>query len=330
MKKMFNLSRGLEEGISKTINTAKNNVGQLRYEIIPLSRIQIDPNNPRMLSIDRHILNKDIVETDPLYEKKIYEMEKLQSLANSIKKVGVRHAIEVYKNGSDYNLISGERRVLASILAGKEDIQARILENKPTDLDLKLLQWIENIEREDLSLNERIKNVIQLINVYTNNGGERVNPTVLSEILGCSRQHASTLLAVSEAPAVVTTYIEQGKISNLEKAALLSRTKDSIMLKLLLDSCLKGMSLESLKRLAEKENKNKVNKKNNQRGRPVTRISLGNTSNVLLVKRIIASILDLNEYSIYRDIFADMKWDDHMAVSQAFKKLLSIMEKTEK
>lgn len=330
MKKVFNLSKRLEEGISKTINAAKNNIGQLRYEIIPISRINIDSDNPRMLSIDRSSLKNELIETDPLYEKKKHEIEKLQSLANSIKKVGVRHAIEVYKNGSDYNLISGERRVLASILAGKEDIQAKLLDNKPTALDLKLLQWIENIEREDLSLNERIKNVGQLVNAYTSNKGEKINTVSLSEIIGCSRQHASTLLAVLDAPALIADYIEQGKISNLEKAALLSRTKDATILKVLLDECLKGVSLENLKKIAEKKHKNAENNRNNKKGRPITRVALGSTSNILLVKRIMNSVLSLEAYFDYKNIFDDIRWENREDVSQGFKKFLSVMEKIEK
>lgn len=327
MKKVFNLSKSLEEGISKTISTAKNNIGQLRYEVIPISRVNIDPNNPRMLSVDPSSLKNEVLETDPLYEKKKDEIEKLQSLANSIKKVGVRHAIEVYKNGSNYNLISGERRVLASILAGKEEIQARILDNNPTELDLKLLQWIENIEREDLNLNEKIENVAQLIKAYTSgNNGEKVNTVVLSEILGCSRQHAATLLAILDAPPLVTDYIKQGKVTNLEKAALLSRTKDSTILKLLLDACLNGFSLENLKKLATNKDRNR---ENNKKGRPITRIKLGYTSNTLLIKRIIESILSLENYSHYRNGFVNIKWESHENVNYAFKKLISVMEKVE-
>lgn len=323
MKKVFSLSKSLEEGINKTISAAKNNIGQLRYEVIPISRINIDPNNPRMLSVERSSLKNEIAETDPLYEKKKNEIEKLQSLANSIKKVGVRHAVEVYKNGSDYNLISGERRLLASILAGKEEIPAKILDSIPTETDLKLLQWIENIEREDLTLNEKIENIDQLVKAYNNSGEHKINTVSLSEILGCSKPHASTLLAILDAPPLVMDYIKRGKITNLEKAAFLSRMRDSTILESLLDACLKGFSLDSLKKLID-------DKKNIRMGRPTIRIRLGNTSNISLVKKIIDAVLTLDNYSSYKNIFDNVKWENQKSAAHAFKKLLSIMEKIEK
>ncbi len=99
---------------------------------------------------------------DPVIKKKQKEFETLQSLAKSITKVGVRNAIEVYKHNSRYRLISGERRLLASLLAGKTHIPVRISQ-RPDEYRLRYLQWIENIQREDLTLWEKFVNLQQLV-----------------------------------------------------------------------------------------------------------------------------------------------------------------------
>ena len=62
----------------------------------------------------------------------------------------------VYKLGEKYRLVAGERRTLASII-GQDRYSAKILDSKPTDLKISLLQWIGNVERSDLSLWERLK-----------------------------------------------------------------------------------------------------------------------------------------------------------------------------
>lgn len=324
MRKVFGLSKELEDGISKTITTTKNNIGQLRYEIIPLSRIHFDADNPRKLAINISNLRDEIVESDQQFIQKKNEIEKLQSLSNSIKKVGVRHAIEVYKDGSDYKLISGERRILASILAGKDEIQARILDRKPNEFDLKLLQWIENIEREDLSPWEKINNVRQLVEAYLKNKEDKITGTMLSEIIGCSRQYASILISVLEAPVSITDFLKNGKINNLEKVAFLARTKNDALQTELLEACINGASLENLKRMTEK------NKISNRKGRPITKINLGSTSNVFLVKKIINSVLSQNEYISYKNGFDAFCWNKPDDVCLAFKKLLKVMEIHEK
>ena len=68
--------------------------------------------------------------------------------------------------GTGYRLIHGERRCLSSILAGKHDIPAKILDEKPNDFDIRLLQLIENIQREDLILIDVLNNVKEVIKEY--------------------------------------------------------------------------------------------------------------------------------------------------------------------
>jgi len=91
-------------------------------------------------------------------------------MAETIKKYGVRNAVEIYKFGTGYRLIHGERRCLSSMLAGKKDIPAKVLDEKPNDLDIRLLQFIENAQREDLNLYETLNNIRQILDEYKRPG----------------------------------------------------------------------------------------------------------------------------------------------------------------
>jgi len=67
-------------------------------------------------------------------------------------------------------------------LAGKQDIQAKVLDKQtePTQ-NSGLLQWIENIEREDLSLWEPLRNLEKINHAYMKNTNkQKIRPPQLT------------------------------------------------------------------------------------------------------------------------------------------------------
>jgi len=105
---------------------------------------------------DKQLLNSvaDIpveqIEENPFQPRLEFDEEKLAELAASIAVHGVVQPITVRYMGKDrFQLISGERRLRASKLAGLEQIPAYIrTANDQTLLEMAL---IENIQREDLN-----------------------------------------------------------------------------------------------------------------------------------------------------------------------------------
>src|SRR6185437_4200103 len=165
-KKRFGVSQALSRGLSETIHVVENNTGIFRNTILPLSRIELDPDNPRKLAISLEDVLHGMDKKDTLYERKQEELERLKELAITIENSGIINPVVAYKNGEVYRIVAGERRCLASFLAGKNEIEARIYNEKPKGFELKLLQWIENTAREDLSLSERIDNIREVIIEY--------------------------------------------------------------------------------------------------------------------------------------------------------------------
>lgn len=101
------------------------------YEALPLNQVRPDPNQPR----------------------KIFDEDALAELAASIREHGVLQPIGVYPNGRGYIISHGERRWLASQLAGLETIPA-IIGEKPDELRLRIRQFVENDQREPLNVIE--------------------------------------------------------------------------------------------------------------------------------------------------------------------------------
>jgi ParB family chromosome partitioning protein len=95
-------------------------------------------------------IHLDQIETNPFQPRTDFDEESLKELAVSIKEQGIIQPITVRKMGYDkYQIISGERRVRASKLAGLESIPAYIrVANDQSMLEMAL---VENIQRSDLN-----------------------------------------------------------------------------------------------------------------------------------------------------------------------------------
>ena len=78
-----------------------------------------------------------------------FDEDSINELALSIKKYGVIQPIVVRKIGNKYEIIAGERRYKASVIAGKSTIPAIV--SDLTDKDSVEIALIENVQREDLT-----------------------------------------------------------------------------------------------------------------------------------------------------------------------------------
>jgi ParB family chromosome partitioning protein len=93
------------------------------------------------------------IQVNPYQPRTHFDQEALQELAESIKVQGIIQPITVRKLGSNsYQLISGERRLQASKLAGLEKIPAYV--RTADDQQMLEMALIENIQRENLNAME--------------------------------------------------------------------------------------------------------------------------------------------------------------------------------
>ena len=326
-KKLFKIRSGLTEALEDTISSAKNNAGELHVEIISLKRLLLDPDNPRDFALSFEDLYEGISQGDPQQARKVKEKESLQSLSKSVGEQGVINPITVYKELGQYKLIAGERRTLASILAKKEDIPARILTSKPNPLKHGLLQWIENIEREDLSLWERLCNLEKILSAYADNKEsslEKVTATELSKLLGCSLSQSTHYKAIVGAQATLKEEIHKGNINNIEKAAFIAKSPTATQ-EALIKACCDGKTLSELKKVLHDCTEAKPIVK---KGRPKSiKINLGTTKRVDVAEAIIKSILNNQQFAHLKPKIKDINWESNASISAAFRSLILLLEK---
>lgn len=324
-KKSFKIRGNLAEALDDTVSSAKNNAGELHIEIIPLRKIALDPENPRDLLLGFEDLYEGFSGTDLEKKRKTTEKEALSSMVKSIAEQGIINPVVVYKHGEQYRLIAGERRTLSSILAEKTDIPAKVLTARPDPLKLSLLQWIENMEREDLSLWERLRNLEKIIFAFSENKEKELNDitaTDLSQLLGCSLQQGVNYRNVLSASDSLKNFIKTGDIKNIEKAALIAKSPKELQEELI-QACIDGNTLSEMKKMA-KAKPDSSNKKT--AGRPSTKINFGSTSSTKVAKSILDSVIRNKSLEKYTSSLGEIVWDDHKSIATAFRQLIKSLE----
>lgn len=330
-KKVFSISSSLSAGLEQTIEAAQNYSSALRIDIIPIKKIELDPDNPRTMSLTIPDILDGLRIDDPLLAAKKEDLESLETLATSIKEQGIINPILVYERNGYYRLIAGERRTLASILAGKTDIQAKILDEKPDELKVRLLQWIENIERSDLTLKERMDNLEKIIAAFAKRNDiepAAIRITDISQLIGCVKSHAINLKAVLNADGEIKQLIAENKIKNLEKAALLTAIKSPIVKQRAINDCVAGASLKKLKQYLEHDKLKSVDKANEASAETAEAISFGSTKNIYVAKTIIKSIINHDAFLKDHFEFESLSYESPQTITQLFKRLIKKLEET--
>lgn len=225
-------SENIKDIVVKTIN--------------PLS-IKTDQDNPRKLainaelikqiaekfSINQFLLAKDndwiddyiqnVADEFNLKGKQIGDLRSITEFASALKSADrLIHPIAVWKNETSFHLISGERRLLAHILMRAPHISSRIISNKPTQQELDMLQWEENVHREDMTLFEYLTRLNKLINAHGTLASSSVRS--VAKLAGISKTNAQRYLVILKYPsAILMDAIERNEIVSLVQAAKLAQ-----------------------------------------------------------------------------------------------------------
>ncbi len=167
------------------------------------------------------------INPNPFQPRKEFDEARLNDLAESIRQYGVLQPIvvtrkEVQKEDGgivvEYELISGERRLRASKIAGIPQIPAVIRSNDESNLMKLELAIIENLQREDLNCVDRAKAFQQLVTEFG------FKHTQIAMKMGKSREYVSNSLRILALPEHMLLAISEGKISEGHTRPLLMLT----------------------------------------------------------------------------------------------------------
>lgn len=213
------LGKGLDSLISMDdIQTG----GSSAINEIPISQISPNPDQPRQN----------------------FDEEALEELATSIKELGIIQPLTLRSVGDNtYQIISGERRYRASLLAGLDTVPAYI--RTANDSEVTEMALIENIQREDLNAIEIALTFRKLIDQY-NLTQER-----LSERIGKKRATIANFLRLLKLPAEVQLGLHDHTLDMGHARALLSLDDPKLQLKLYNETIKKGLSVRQVEQRAK-------------------------------------------------------------------------------
>ena len=160
-------------------------------------------------------VDTDKVKPNPYQPRRDFDEARLQDLADSFKQYGVlqpltvsRVEVEKEEGGltTEYELIAGERRLRAAILAKVSQIPVIIRTGDTAMMKLELA-IIENLQREDLNSVDRARAFFRLANEF------KFTHIEIAKKVGKSREYVSNTLRILSLPEEVLNALSEGKIS---------------------------------------------------------------------------------------------------------------------
>lgn len=158
----------------------------------------------------------DKVKPNPYQPRTQFDETRLKDLADSIRMYGVLQPLVVTRKEIvneeagllvEYELISGERRLRASKLAGLLQVPALIRATEDNERVKLELAIIENLQREDLNVVERARAFDRLANEF------KFKHIQIAEKVGKSREYVSNTLRILMLPIDMLNALSQGKIN---------------------------------------------------------------------------------------------------------------------
>lgn len=156
------------------------------------------------------------IKPNPYQPRREFDEARLRDLAESIRMYGILQPLIVTRReyekedgglAVEYELISGERRLRASRIAGLSQVPA-LIRNGEEDSRIKLeLAIIENLQREDINAVDRARAFDRLAKEF---GMKHIQ---IAEKVGKSREYVSNTMRILALPDDILTAISEGKLS---------------------------------------------------------------------------------------------------------------------
>ena len=163
-----------------------------------------------------------LIDRNPFQTRTHFDEEKLKELAQSIEASGVVQPVVVREQGNGrYQLITGERRWLASFEANKTHIPAIV--RHVSDEQAMEITIVENLQRADLNPMEQARAYFRLSQDF------KMKQEDMATRTGMSRAAVANFLRLLRLPEVVQKRVETGELSFGHAKILLGLEPEAII-----------------------------------------------------------------------------------------------------
>ena len=244
-KNQFGLGKGLGALLGgEDLSELRKPVGYINKEVVSAEGKPQDTSDVLRIPID-------LIEPNPYQPRMSFATEAMQELADSIRTFGLIQPITVRRKGDKYQIISGERRYRASIMAGMDMIPAYIRD--ASEQGMLEMAIVENIQRENLDPIEVAMSYQRLMDECS------LTQEQMADRVGKKRASVANQLRLLKLPAKVQHDLKVGLVS-VGHAKVLLGVEDPETQEMLCDLIVKGgLSVrqleEKIKSIGKKKSK---------------------------------------------------------------------------
>lgn len=223
----FGLGKGLGAllGGEDVSSLTRKPVGYINKQVVSADQKPKDTSDVLRIPVD-------LIEPNPYQPRMNFDTEALQELSESIRTFGLIQPITVRRKGDGkYQIISGERRYRASIMAGMDMIPAYIRD--ASDQGMLEMAIVENIQRENLDPIEVAMSYQRLIEEC------KLTQEMMADRVGKKRASVANQLRLLKLPAKVQHDLKVGLVS-VGHAKVLLGVEDPAVQEMLCDLIVKG------------------------------------------------------------------------------------------
>jgi ParB family chromosome partitioning protein len=163
---------------------------------------------------DHSEVHVELIDRNPFQPRQDFEPAALNELVDSIRQHGVLQPLLVRQIGDGYQLIAGERRLIAARKAGLEIVPCRVL--NLSDQQVCEVSLEENLKRQDLNVLEKGVAFKDYLDRF------QLPIEELARRLSLDRSTVSNMLRLLELPDTIKADVKAGKLTAGHARALLT------------------------------------------------------------------------------------------------------------
>lgn len=186
----------------------------------------------------------EAIAPNPLQPRTVFQPERLEELAASIRAHGIIQPLIVRQIGANYQIVAGERRLRAAHMAGLKEVP--VVVQDVADQQMLELALIENIQREDL-------NPIETAHAYDRLSREMgLSQEEIGRQTGKDRASIAHTLRLLKLPQEVQVLLAEHQLSMGHAKAILGLTSPDDQIQLAEKTAAQGLSVRQVEALVQK------------------------------------------------------------------------------
>ena len=163
------------------------------------------------------------IRPNPEQPRRVFREDALTELADSIREHGILQPLSVRRTGSGYELIAGERRLRAGVLAGLSEIPCIIM--TMDDKESGMAALVENLQRQELDYIEQARGISRVMEQWS------MSQEQVAQLLGKSQSAVANKLRLLRHSTTVLQRLRETGLTERHARALLKLEAEQDKLK---------------------------------------------------------------------------------------------------